>query len=195
MGIFRAALFGATFWVACPAFAQVVIEATTSGIQADVRRDNAGFISCGFRAIVIDVTQQITETHDFSIAVNAEPLGGLVKAGKLRIKTADIGKNPTSRSVVTPEPVNFWIAKTSEGKRVMPAKLFKADNQGFVLGVVEAPDALEIVLAVLEGVPIQFATRYKDQQMDAIVGFTPEVDKPTFAALSSCLAGFMDRVQ
>jgi hypothetical protein len=181
--------------IAVPASAQMVIQAESAILQPQMRRGDDGFRSCGVRAIVMDVGTEFVEVHDFSIMVDSELLAGTLKAGKLRISKANMlaGKRPNK--AVVPAPVKFWIARESEGKAITPKKSLPAETPGFILEISDFVLTYEGIMAMIHGDRMQFATRYKDQPLDAVISFSAQMPAYEREPLLACLNGILERLK
>ena len=175
--------------------AQPVVQAAHAQLQPQIGRDAKGYSLCGMRAVVLDVMPSSVEAYDFSINLRAGMFDGLLKAGKSTISKPDFLKGKQSQKTVVPGPVNFWIAKETEGKALTPTKIIPADTAGFVLGAGDFVQSWETVLAMLQGDRMQFAVRYKDQGYDTVISFSGALKEEESKPLLACLDGMAERLQ
>lgn len=178
-----------------PATAQVVVQATSVHLQPQIGRDAMGYSECGVRAIVLDLKPDLVETHDFSIFLHSGVFGGMVKVGKYETSHADFLKQKPASKAVIPAPVTFWIAKESEGKAMMPIKVFPAETSGYILARTEMLQAWSTLLSVIQGERMQFATRYKNQGYDTVISFAGTMPDAELKPLMACIEGLAQRMK
>lgn len=99
------------------------------------------------------------------------------------------------QKVVLPGPTNFWIAKESEGKALIPIKTLAAELPGYILGLTDFVGTWSAVMALLGGERMQFATRYKNQPYDTVVSFSGLLSAEEAKPLMACLDGLINRMQ
>ncbi len=68
----------------------MLVQADAASLQPQIDRDENGFLSCGLRSVVITGTSEWMEVNDFSVTVHGERIGGVIKAGKRRARTAKV---------------------------------------------------------------------------------------------------------
>ena len=178
-----------------PVEAQVVVQAATAKLQPQIGRDADGYTTCGIRAIVLDLKPDVMDAYDFSLNLRVGMTAGTLKAGKLQTPAATFRKQRFEQKVVLPGPTNFWIAKESEGKALIPIKILAADSPGYILGLVDFIGTWSAVVAMLGSERMQFATRYKNQPYDTVVSFSGALSAEEAKPLMACLGGLIDRMQ
>lgn len=178
-----------------PVQAQVVVQAASAQLQPQIGRDTNGYTTCGIRAIVLDLKPDVVEAYDFSLNLRLGMTAGAIKAGKLQTPAAKFKRGQFEQKVVLPGPANFWIAKESEGKALIPTKIFAADSPGYILGFADFVGTWSAVVALLGGERMQFATRYKNQPYDTVVSFSGALSSEEAKPLMACLEGLVDRMQ
>jgi hypothetical protein len=147
------------------------------------------------RAVVLDLKPNVVEAYDFSLNLRLGMTAGTIKAGKLETPAAKFKRGQFEQKVVLPGPTNFWIAKESEGKALLPAKTFAADSPGYILGLTDFIRTWSTVVALLEGERMQFAARYKNQPYDTVVSFSGSLPAEEAKPLIACLEGLINRMQ
>ncbi|QOL48140.1 hypothetical protein [Massilia litorea] len=188
-------LMGLVSTLSLPVQAQVVMQAASAQLQPQIGRDANGYTTCGMRAVVLDMKPDVVEAYDFSLNLRLGMTAGAIKAGKLQTPGAKFKKGQFEQKVVLPGPTNFWIAKESEGKALIPTKIFAADSPGYILGLADFIGTLSAVTALLEGERMQFATRYKNQPYDTVVSFSGALSAEEAKPLMACLEGLINRMQ
>lgn len=186
-------VLAALFWQ--PAYAQMVVQAASSILQPQVRRDADGFAQCGVRAIVIDLKPDSADAYDFSISMRLGLKVGMVKAGKANTSKALLAQGKQNTKGVLPGPVNFWLAKEEEGKPMLPLKTFPADEDGYLVEGVDFGQAWTNMFAMANGERMQFALRYKDQPVDTVVSFSGTLTDEELKPLLACFSGLAKRMQ
>lgn len=189
---------GALFIVcllAIPASAQMVIQADSAALQPHIRRDEAGFGSCGVRAVVVALMGKEVDAYDFSMSVGADNFYGLLKAGKTRVSLENLQRGKRPKDAVTPPPIKFWIAKEVEGKAVMPIKIMPAETKGFILEIADIVPTWDAILAMIHGERMQFAVRYKNEPLDVVVSFAANMSEVERKPLVTCLDAVLERLK
>jgi len=176
-----------------PTFAQMVIQAESVSLQPQIGRDEAGFKTCGIRAVVIAKSGQDYDLYDFSLNIRAEELYGALKAGKSRTTVRAVQQGKASSEVVLPAPVRFWISKEDEGKAITPLKTFPADTKGYIMEVADLSETFKGIVAMIYGERMQFAVRYKNQPLDIVVSFSEKLPEIERAPLMKCLDAVVER--
>jgi len=184
------------FCIGSASHAQNVINADNGSAQATVRRDDAGFQSCGVRAIVQVLQPKYIETYDFSLNLDGAIIKGLLKVGQYQVPgNARQGWEFGKRKTVMPAPKGFWFAEATSDLPLKPEKSVKAEDAGFALGIADFGQTSDTVMAIVEGKPVQFSLRYPDDKFDRIISFKVEMkdeDKQTFF---NCMAGLQRRIE
>lgn len=183
-------LLAVTSWAT---WAQPVTQADSAVLQPQIGRDEAGFKSCGVRAVVVVNSGSYLEAYDFSIGLMAGAFGGLMKAGKSKTSMKDFQAGRINKAPIMPPPSTFWIAKDREGSSLIPQKVFPAENKGFILGVADYIKTTEIIHALMSGGRMHFAVRYKSQPVDQVVAFSAKMTSDEVMPLFDCLAGIAQR--
>lgn len=175
------------------ASAQIVIEATSATLQAQIGRDENGFSSCGIRALVLDADTKDVDAYDFSIVIRPTMYFGLMKAGKSHANLKKL-KDAGDMKGVTPAPIMFWIAEEQSPNSVRMDKIIQAENKGFILGSADLAKSYEAVIAIAAGKRMQFVTRYANQKLDRVIGFSGKLSDKEVAPLASCLQKVMAKI-
>ena len=170
---------------ALPASAQMIIQADSAALQAQIQRDDSGFSSCGVRAIVVVANSDFADAYDFSVV--ARDFAGTLKAGKTRTTMANLSKGKFSQNAVTPPPIKFWIAKEIEGKAITPKKIFPSETKGFILQIADVVQTFEGIYAIINGERMQFTLRYANQPSDAVISFSATLPEQEIKPLTACL--------
>jgi hypothetical protein len=178
-----------------PSQAQVVVQASTAKLQPQIGRDANGYTTCGIRAVVLDSKPDVVEANDFSLYLRLGMMAGTIKAGKLQSATSELMKGRFEQGIVTPGPTNFWIARESEGKALIPTKILAADSPGYILGLTDFVGTWAAVSAMLAGERMQFATRYENQPYDTVVSFSGILSAEEAKPLQACLEGLLSRMR
>ena len=176
------------------AFGQMLVQADAAFLQPQIRRDDAGFISCGLRAVAVVGGKEWVEAYDFSVLVTPHVSGGLLKAGKQKLPMASFLKGEKAYRTVMPAPVKFWIAKESEGKALSPTKILTSESPGFILGIADLTAAWKVVMSIMNGEQMQFAVRYENQPVEVVVTFAKELGEAERKPLEACLRGVYERI-
>ena len=174
--------------------AQMVIQADSAELQPQIGRDEIGFSSCGVRAVVVAKDNKFLDAYDFSLMVRSDVFGGTLKAGKVRTTAPALLKGKNSYELVVPAPINFWMAKESEGKALRPTRIIPAENKGYILGIADAADTFEIIMAMIHGDRLQFAIRYKKEPVDVVVAFSAAMPESERKPLMTCINGVIERL-
>lgn len=175
--------------------AQMLIPADSAHLQAQIRRDDEGFVSCGIRASVATVRDKEVEVNDFSINVDAQLFSGIIKSGKTLTPLSDISKNNYSLKTVMPQPIKFWIAKDSEGVPTQAANIRKSDTPGYMMGSSDLVKSFEIIYAIIHGEQMQFANRYGSESLDTVISFSAKLSEQELTSINACLGSLIDRMK
>jgi hypothetical protein len=177
------------------ASAQTVVNADNVGLQPLISRDAGGFKSCGVRVAAMVASGSKVESYDFSVNVQIEPLGSLLKAGKHSV-TLRPGQTPSFTSIVArPAPVGFWIATADQPVPLTMTHAMPSDTPGFVMGVGDFTEGAKVLLRAVNGEQMQFVVRYKnDPAVERIVSFAQTMGEPDISTMNSCLQGLMVRM-
>ncbi|MYN05569.1 hypothetical protein GTP41_26100 [Pseudoduganella sp. DS3] len=175
--------------------AQVVVQAIHTALQPQIGRDANGFKVCGIRAVVLDKKPMVVDAYDFSINIRADIFAGLIKAGKSTTLLTDFNRGKTSSKVVLPAPTSVWIAGELDGKPLLPTEIIPAETPGFILAGAELVQTWKVILAMMQGERMQFAVRYKDQDVDTVVSFSGSLKDEELKPLFACLEGLQSRMQ
>lgn len=178
-----------------PVYAQTVIQASSALLQTRINRDAEGFSDCGIRAVVIDLKPQTAEAYDFTINLRLGLQVGMVKAGKAVSTRANLLKGKQNTNAIKPGPLDFWIAPESEGKAMRPLKVIPADTDGYILQGVELTMAWHTILAIVDGERMQFALRYKNQDIETVMSFSSKLKDEDRKPLMACLSGLVERMK
>eukprot|EP01042_Synura_sphagnicola_P018102 gene18102-22883_t len=81
--------------VSLSAYGQQVIRIDSASSQAQVRRDDQGFSSCGVRVVAIKTTGEATYVYDFSVMFYIKGASGFAKFGTGKVSTAAMMKGDT----------------------------------------------------------------------------------------------------
>lgn len=168
--------------------AQTVQNAALSAVQPTVSRDDAGFSSCGVRAVIVVGEGKANRAYDFSINAYAEAVSGMIKAGAYSDLKA-------TTAAIHPAPVGFWIAEATKGAALRPKKIMPAESPGFILGLTELVPAVEVMYALALGTRMQFSLRYKGEAVDRAVSFEKRMGKTDFEAFTACMDGLQKRME
>jgi hypothetical protein len=176
--------------------AQNVINADSAAVQTTIRRDDVGFVSCGFRVIAQIIHAKESEVYDFSVNLDAKSVMGFLKAGRYNVPgDSSHGWDINKRKTVMPAPENFWIAPQAGDIVAKPVQLLKSDDAGFVLEIAEFGPTTEVISAMIDGKPIQFALRYPKEKMDRIVSFKTQIKEEDKATFFDCFNGIERRLK
>jgi hypothetical protein len=176
--------------------AQTVIRADKAQVEPQVRRDQIGFSSCGFHAVVLVLNESARVTaYDFSMMVSFDTLHGATKAGTMSFSVSDLAAEKWPQVAVTPRPVRFWIAEESSGSAIYAIKSAPAESEGYLLGITEFVPTLRAIKATVEGKTMQFAIRYKRQLQDSIISFSHGLTEENARPLAACLSGLIGRIE
>lgn len=181
--------------IAPGASAQNVVQASSVTLQPQVSRDDIGFNSCGVRAIVIDAKPGSMDAYDFTLAIRNGSIVGMIKAGKANTTNESMIKGKPNTSPVRPGPINFWIAKESEGKSLRPLKIIPADTPGMILGATELTMTAYIMMGIMDGERMQFSTKFKNEQVETVVAFARRMPENERQPLLDCLHELVDRMK
>jgi len=135
------------------------------------------------------------DVYDFSLNVRADVFYGALEAGKSKTTIHAIQRGTIESDVVLPGPTNFWIAREGQGKAITSLKTFPAETKGFIMEAADLADTFEGIVAMMSGERMQFAVRYKNQPVDAVVSFSARMTDVEQAPLANCLAKVVERMQ
>lgn len=175
--------------------AQVVVQAIHTALQPQIGRDADGFKVCGIRAVILDKKPMVVDAYDFSINIRADMFAGLIKAGKSTTLLTDFNRGTSSSKVVLPAPTSVWIVGELDGKPLLPTKIIPAETPGFILAGADLVQTWKVILAMMQGERMQFAVRYKDQDVDTVVSFSGSLKDEELKPLFACLEGLQARMQ
>lgn len=172
---------------------QSVVQATSVKLQPQIGRDEIGYSTCGVHAVVLDVQSSIVDVYDFSLNIQSNLFSGLMKAGKMQVSMKDMLANKMPTKAILPAPVTFWISKESDGVALRPQKVIAAETPGYILAGADLAKTYEILLAIVTGERIQFATRYQNQGLDTVVSFGAAMPEAELGPLMACVTGVTAR--
>ena len=173
------------------AMAGMVLQATSATLQPQIERNEKGFLMCGVRGMVSDVTGNQLRLYDFSLHIRVDALFGMLKAGSHLTPIKSINKDSSSLTTAIPAPVKFWIAKEKVGKPITLSNIMPADNAGFIIGSADLVDTLEGITALIYGERMQFAIRYKAETIERVISFSAEMPKIELEPLTICIQDVM----
>lgn len=188
-------LITALLLIPCAASAQAVIQAAVAKLQPQIGRDANGYTTCGIRVIALDMQTDVVDAYDFSIHVRAGMMMGTLKAGKVQSPTAAFEAGRPPIAALLPGPINFWIARESEGQALTPTTTLPAETPGYMLAVADFTRTWSTLLAIAAGERMQFATRYANQGYDTVVSFSATMSADESRPLTACFDGLLKRMK
>lgn len=199
MKIFARLFFGlCASFVSLSGFSQVVEQADIVKAYPAISRDEVGFTACGVQVIAGVLGSKTVDSHSIYITANvtSEKAVGLIKVGRYNLNNT-LAENGSAKQAkpITPGPVGFWIAKSSDGRSLNPIKYFSGDDPGFLIAGATFQDSFEIVNAIAAGEAMQAAQRYSNEKSENIVGFRVQLSNDESSALRFCMSGLIDRAK
>lgn len=191
----KAMLAVAVLAVSFSAFGQQVIKIDSASSQAQVRRDDQGFSSCGVRVVAIKTAGEATFVYDFSMMFYVNGASGFAKFGTGQVSTEAMMRGSTQLEPVMPAPVSFWIARADQAKAVRPVKYLQGEDQGYTLAVTDGPDTLRAIDDIANGKTMQFNIRYKEERFDVVNQFSAQLSSDETVSYRACLAGIVERLK
>lgn len=176
------------------AHGQTVTSADRAEVQVVVGRDEAGFSSCGVRAMPMMLSAGAAEVYDFSIVIYRKSFLPLIKAGRYELNNKDSQRKPTHK-VVMPAPVKFWVASATEGVPLMATKLMLAETPGFILGYGDLALSWESILSIANGNLTHVVIRAKKDSYDHVVAFSAKMQPPDLDSLNACLDSLLSKAR
>lgn len=174
-------------WTA-PVFAQTVVNADTVKIAHAISRDELGVKSCGLN-FVVGVMEGKNKATLYDFSVNIWNFAqGMVKAG------SHTYLNAKSKTRI-PGPQLFWIAKRDDSAAIRPDSYIKAETPGFVLGDANALAVTQVLMGVIEGVPMQFSLQYPGERISPVVSFRSSMTSDDRDAMHECLGALIKRMK
>lgn len=174
--------------LAAPAFSQTVVSADTVKISQAISRDELGVKSCGLNFVIgVVESEKKAALYDFSVNI-WNFAQGMVKVGS---HTYSNGKSKTR----VPAPEAFWIAKRDDSAAIRPKNYTKAENAGFILGGADPLPAIQILMGVIEGAPLQFSMQYPGDRISQVVGFRSTMTSDERDAMHECLGALIKRMR
>lgn len=178
--------------------AQVVVRAENAVFQPTIKRDESGYISCGVRSIVAapGVEKGKSDFYEFSVNVYVDDLLALIKAGKYSVPYGSkTSLNFKNRVTTLPNPVSFWVAARGQSGRASANKIIKSDTNGFILGSADFRESAEVMYSIASSMPMQFALKYPNQEVEKIVSFKSEKNNEDRDEFMACMKGLRERLQ
>jgi len=177
------------------AYSQMVLQADAAKLQPQIGRDQAGFNSCGIRAVVLTHRGKTVDTYDFSLMLFSKMYTGMLKAGKYQTSMKDFLAGKTDGPAYIPAPNKIWIAKEAEGAPLISKKIIPSETKGFTLASTDFVKTLDVMTAMAAGERMQFAVRYKTEPYDVVLAFSAGLPEQEMTPLLTCTRSLIERMR
>lgn len=181
--------------ISLAAHGQQVIQVDSVQSQAQVRRDEHGFSSCGIRVVALRSSGATTMVLDFSVMFYVQGLAGFAKFGASQIANSALLKGSKKMEPILPAPTSFWIARVDQAKAVRPVKYVQGEDAGYTLGVMAGADSLQAIDDIATGKTMHFNVRYNDDRFDVVNQFSAPLSTNDAVTYRACIAGIGEHLK
>lgn len=163
--------------------------------QVMVARSAVGFKECGIRFIYSEDKGNETTFYDLQIVAVADTAtGGMITGTRAKMTTEQLmglrGAPPTTPG---PSPVQFWIAKNTDAKPLVPIKIVDdKEEKGYLVAFTRFEPTVQQIRNMAQGSPMHIMLQYPDEP-ERVVEVTAPLEHNDMQTLSACLQDMMKR--